>query len=160
MPSTINNQPSTNNMHHLAIMNKKWGMIEKILSGEKTVESRWCEKRNCPWDKVAVEDLIYFKNSGESVYTKAIISKVTQYENLTVNEILKILNKYHTSLGIEKSELNKYFELFKRKKYCVLMFLTKIERVEPFNIDKKRARKSPMVAWVTLSNISEIKVIK
>lgn len=28
-------------MEHVAIMKKSWGLTRKILSGEKTIESRW-----------------------------------------------------------------------------------------------------------------------
>jgi len=29
------------NMEHVAIMRKAWGLTDKILSGQKKIESRW-----------------------------------------------------------------------------------------------------------------------
>ena len=54
-------------MDHVAIMNKSWGLIPKILSGSKTIESRWYKTKRTPWDKIAKGDTVYFKNSGEQV---------------------------------------------------------------------------------------------
>ena len=39
-------------MIHIAIMKKEWGLLEKILSGEKIIESRWYLNRSSPWGKI------------------------------------------------------------------------------------------------------------
>jgi len=40
-------------MDHVAIMKRSWGLIPKILSGEKTIESRWYKKRIPPWNRIS-----------------------------------------------------------------------------------------------------------
>ena len=49
-------------IHHVAIMKKSWGLVEKILAGEKTVESRWYKSKCVPWDRIKPKDIIYFKD--------------------------------------------------------------------------------------------------
>ncbi|MBI1972386.1 ASCH domain-containing protein, partial [Candidatus Woesearchaeota archaeon] len=44
-------------MDHLAILKKKW--LEKILSGEKTIESRWYKQKITPYQKIAKGDTAY-----------------------------------------------------------------------------------------------------
>jgi len=38
---------------HVAIMRKGWGLTGKILTGEKTIESRWYMNRYRPWGAMA-----------------------------------------------------------------------------------------------------------
>ena len=54
-------------MDHVAIMNKRWKLIPKILDGSKTIESRWYVNKIKPWNSIKEDDKIYFKNSGEPI---------------------------------------------------------------------------------------------
>ncbi len=142
-------------MDHVAIMKKSWGLTEKILSGQKKIESRWYVMKCRPWNKVAVEDTIYFKNSGEPVCMKAEVKNVLQFENLTPEKVKQILKKYGKDDGLEKEKLDEFFEMFKNKKYCILIFLKKVVSVRPFNVDKTGF--GAMSAWLSVPNISKIK---
>ncbi len=81
-------------MYHVAIMKKSWGLIPKILSGEKTIESRWYKTKRTPWDKVKPGDTVYFKNSGEPVTAKAQVSKVLQFQIHQLSDIEHIISTY------------------------------------------------------------------
>jgi hypothetical protein len=148
-------------MDHLVIMKKSWGLSDKILSGEKTIESRWYKQRRAPWDKISEGDNLYIKNSGEPVTIQAKVSEVLQFHNLTWVKVKEILAKYGKEIGIE--DLGIYFEMFQDKKYCILVFLSQVMKVEPFDIDK--AGFGNMSAWICVENIkqierSEIDVVK
>ena len=65
---------------HVAIMRRSWGLLEKILSGEKTIESRWYMQKSEPWESIDAGDIIYFKNSGAPVTLSASVDKVLQFE--------------------------------------------------------------------------------
>ena len=65
-------------MQHIAIMKKEWGLLDEIFSGNKVLETRWYKNKYLPWDKIRKEDLIYFKNSGEEVVAKAVVTRVGQ----------------------------------------------------------------------------------
>ena len=141
-------------MDHLAIMKKSWGLLPKILNGTKKVESRWYIKRLSPWGKIKKGDTVYFKNSGEPATVKAYVRKVMQFENLTRNKVKEILRRYGKLDGIGKKDENFFFEKFKDKKYCILVYLTKPRKVKPFEIDKSGF--GSMSAWITISNSNTI----
>jgi ASC-1-like (ASCH) protein len=145
-------------MDHVAIMKKSWHLIEKILAGEKTIESRWYMTKHIPWDKIHPGDIIYFKHTGELVSLKARVTKVLQYENLTQAKIDQILSKYGNSgLGIQEM-LTEIRSHVKGKKYCILVFFDHLEKLsEPFEIDKTGF--GAMSAWITVENIDDIKRI-
>lgn len=137
-------------MDHIAIMKKSWGLTQKILTGEKTIESRWYKSKRAPWDKITKEDTIYFKDSGEPVTIKASVTKVLQYETPG----MEILKKYGGELGIkEMPEIQKYVT---GKKYCILVFFDNVEKIKPFHIDKSGF--GVMSAWITVEDIERIKV--
>lgn len=75
-------------MNHIAIMKKSWELIPKIISGEKTIESRWYKNRIAPWDRISEGDTVYFKDSGEPVSAVATVSKVLQFDNLDGKQFL------------------------------------------------------------------------
>ncbi|OHB24182.1 MAG: hypothetical protein A2542_01445 [Parcubacteria group bacterium RIFOXYD2_FULL_52_8] len=143
-------------MHHVAIMKKSWGLVSKILSGEKTIESRWYKNKSAPWGKIQTGDTVWFKNSGEPVTVRAIVSKVLTFEGLTQGKVRTLLEEYGGQDGLTKPDIPHYFELFQDKKYCLLIFLEKTEKVAPFAVAKKGF--GAMAAWLTLQDIKTIKV--
>jgi len=142
-------------MEHLAIMRKSWGLTQKILSGQKKIESRWYKIKYKPWDGIKAGETVYFKDSGGPVRIKAEISKVIQFADLTPKRVKEILDEYGKDDGIEPEKIPEFFERFKNKKYCMLIFLKNPVEIEPFDIDKTGF--GAMSAWITVDNISKIK---
>lgn len=140
--------------HHLAIMRKSWGLLEKIRIGEKTVESRWYESKKAPWGKIEKGDLVWFKNSGEKVCLKAEVKKVEEYAGLDSDRVMSLLSQYGKADGIE-TELGQYWERFRRKRYAIFVHLMNVSEVEPFEINK--AGYGAMSAWLVVNNINEIR---
>ncbi|MBI3412668.1 MAG: hypothetical protein HY051_01130, partial [Candidatus Aenigmarchaeota archaeon] len=121
----------------------------------KTIESRWYKHRRTPWNKIKKGDTVYFKNSGEPVSIKTRVKKVMQFSGLSPQKTMEILDRYGKADGIEEQDFKKFHEMFKDKNYCVLVFLEKPEKAEPFNIDKKGF--GAMASWITVDNIAKIK---
>ena len=142
-------------MEHLAIMKKSWGLTKKILSGQKKIESRWYKAKVAPWNKIKVGETVYFKDSGEPVSVKANVKKVLQFSSLTPGKVAELLEIYGTDDGIEKESIPKFYDRFKDKSYCLLVFLENPEKIEPFEIDKKGF--GMMSAWICLENINQIR---
>jgi len=142
-------------MDHLAIMKKSWGLTQKILRGEKTIESRWYKTKRSPFNRIKIGDVVYFKDSGEPVGMKAEVSDVKQFSDLTPDKIHDILKEYGDRDGIEKQKISEFFELFKDKKYCILIFLKNPIVVKPFKIRKKGY--GLMSAWICINKIEDIK---
>lgn len=136
-------------MEHLAILDKKRNLLRKIIGGEKTIESRWYLHKRTPWDKIKEGDTIYFKE-GKKVTTKGTASKILQYKDLDPTKIKDILNT-HKGIGVGKE----FYNTVKNKRYCILIFLKDIKKVQPFEIDKKGY--GNMAAWITTDTIDKIK---
>ncbi len=143
------------NMEHVAIMKKSWGLTDKILNGQKKIESRWYSVKYRPWDNIREGDIVYFKDSGELVRIKAEVSKVMQFMDLTSKRVKEILNEYGRDDGIEKEKIPEFFERFKDKKYCILIFLKNPIKIKPFDIDKTGF--GAMSAWITVDRVDKIK---
>lgn len=140
-------------VEHLAIMKKSWKLTQKILSGEKKIESRWYISRRAPWGKIKEGEIIYFKDSGEPVTMKAEVEKILQFSDLMSEKVRKILDKYGKEIGIE--DTTEAIERYKNKRYCMLIFLRNPRKVEPFRISKKGF--GMMCAWISVDRISDIK---
>ena len=143
-------------MEHLAIMKKSWGLTDKILSGQKKIESRWYSAKRQPWDNAKEGETIYFKDSGSPVSIKAEASKVMQFAGLTPRRVGEILNKYGNDIGIEKEEVPGFFKRFKDKKYCILVFLKNPQEIKPFEIDKTGF--GMMSAWITVESVKALQM--
>jgi len=136
-------------------MKKSWGLTEKILTGEKTVESRWYKSRHVPWDRLKSGDIIYFKDSGEPVTVKAKVVKVLQFANLTPEKTGQILTKYgKADLGTSHiiPEIREYVS---GKNYAIFVFFDNVEEIQPFEIDKRGY--GMMSAWIAVDDINKLK---
>lgn len=140
-------------MHHVAIMNKSWKLIPKILSGEKTIESRWYQTKRNPWNAIAAGDTVFFKNAGEPIIAKATVSRVLQFEIKDVNDAITIIKRYGTRICLLHADPRTWNAL---PKYCILVFLEHPQQIVPFAIDKRGFGNAS--AWLTVKNISGIKV--
>lgn len=138
-------------MDHLAILTKKRKLLSKIISGEKTIESRWYKFKRTPYRNISAGETVYFKESGEPVTVKARVEKALFFDNLTPKRIQKIIDDYGLRIGINSS----YLEKAKDKHFCTLIFLKNVRKIEPFTINKKGY--GIMNAWITLKNINALK---
>jgi len=141
-------------MDHLAILSKSGGWLDKIVSGEKPIESRWYKFKRDPWSKIKRGDVIYLKNTSEPVSAKAIVDKVLQFSHLNPPRIKELIEKYGKDIGVVN--MNEFFENNKDKKYCILVFLKNAQKVEPFKINKKGF--GMMSAWLCVKSIANIKL--
>jgi len=140
-------------MDHIAIMKKSYGLIEKILSGEKTIESRWYQNRCAPWNKIKAGDTIYFKNSGGLVEVCAKVSKVKQYQELNDQKRSEIISKYGQFIG---TQLIPNFQTnVSNKNYCILILLKSAHKIVPFHISKQGFGSA--CAWIVTEDVDKIK---
>jgi ASC-1-like (ASCH) protein len=143
-------------MEHIAIMKKSWGLIPKILSGQKKIESRWYKSKSYPWGRIKKDDVIYFKNSGEPIFIKTEVKRVVSFSDLTPKKVKQILAKYGEDDGIDKNKILEFYRLFKNKRYCLLMFLKNPTKVKLFNINKTGF--GMMSAWLTIGDVTDIRI--
>lgn len=139
-------------------MKKSWKLTQKILTGQKTIESRWYRVKYPPFDRIKAGETVYFKDSGEPVTIKAEVDRVIQFSDLTPERVKQILYEYGKADGLGIDRIPEFFEKFKDKKYCVLIFLKNPKRIEPFEIDKTGF--GTMSAWLMVEDVNKIKFIQ
>lgn len=139
-------------MDHLAILSKKGKLLKKIISGEKTIESRWYKFKKTPYQNITTNDIVYFKESGEPVTVKSRVRKVLFFDHLDDYKIKQIFKKYAKQIGVTES----YADEIKNKNFCTLVFFEDIQIIDSFNIDKTGF--GLMSAWLTLEDIYKIKI--
>lgn len=143
-------------MEHIAIMKKSWGLTKKILNGQKKIESRWYKVKYRPWNEIKNGEIVYFKDSGEPIKLRAEVERVIQFSDLTPQRANEILEKYGSDNGLGEERIPEFFQRFKDKKYCILIFLKNPVEIKPFEIDKTGF--GAMSAWITVDSVSKIRV--
>ncbi len=138
-------------MDHVAILSKKLDLLSRILSGEKTIESRWYKYPKAPYRAIGKGDTIYLKESGCPVNAQARVKDVLFFAKLDKEIFDDIMVKYGSRICIGPS----YWQHVKDKNLCTLIFLKDIKQIQPFNIDKTGY--GNMCAWITLPDINTIK---
>jgi hypothetical protein len=141
-------------MDHVAIMNKSWQLIPKIVSGEKVIESRWYKTRRAPWNAINVGDVVYFKNSGELITAFAEVSNILQFVLQDERDAEEVVKKYGKNICIVNADPKTWGKL---PKYCILIFLKNAKYLDkPFQINKTGFGNS--TAWLLVNNIKKVKI--
>ena len=136
-------------MHHVAFMKQEF--LQMILDGTKTIESRWYRHKKDPYGRISMGDVVYFKGVGKPVTLKADVAKVMFFEGLDAPTINDILMEYGERIGVDES----FIDAVGESNYCILVFLTNIARIIPFEINKKGY--GNQAAWIVVEDIEKIK---
>lgn len=117
-------------MQHIAILRQPF--FNMVLSGEKTIESRWSMNKTAPYNKVSVGDEILLKETGKDVTATAKVKEVKYFE-LTPQLVEDIRIKYGKAIGTDKFE---DWQTTLHKKYCTLIWLEDVKRVSPIKVPR------------------------
>ena len=131
-------------MDHIAIL--KDGPLDSILSGKKTIESRWSVNKIAPFGKVHQGDTIFLQRSGGSVEAKASVSKVLEFSPLTKKIVDDVVREYGSAIGIDETSVKLWWN--PTKNYCTLIFFDEIKKTTPFRVNKEGF--ASMAAWLCL----------
>lgn len=126
---------------HLAIF--KGDGAEKILSGQKKIESRFSRSRISPFGAISAGDLVYIKPSGEEIIGQFRVKKVIFYDGLNDQDLEDIKKTFGGPIG----QGNDYWKAKKGCKYGTLIFIGDSNRfiTAPLKYPKKDLR-----GWVVL----------
>lgn len=128
-------------MEHLVILKQKY--FEMVLSGEKTIESRWSMNKCAPYEKVGVGDTIWLKETGKDVTVCATAGRVEFFE-LTPEIVDQIRIEHGKEIGTDKFE---DWQGTLHKKYCSLIWLEDVKRVDPIKV-----KRSNGAGWIVLKD--------
>lgn len=118
-------------------------VIEAILSGKKTIETRFSKAKIAPFGQVAVGDLVYMKPPGEEIIGQFRVKKVFCYKGFDLSDLSSLSNLYKKEIAAEEE----YWEKKKDSKFATLIFIGESER---FITSPIRIKKSDMRGWVVL----------
>jgi len=127
-------------MKHIAILRQPF--FDMVISGEKTIESRWGMHKNAPYGKIKVGDEIWLKETGKDVTATAKAKRVEFFE-LTPEKVEQIRIEYGKQIGTDKFE---DWQSTLEKKYCTLVWLEDVKRVKPFKVPRSNG-----AGWIVLA---------
>ena len=126
---------------HIAIMVEPY--ITKISNGEKTIESRFSQKKMLPWGKVAPGDIVIFKRSGGGFESVFEAGDVISLELTSPEDVNNIRQQYNDRLCIE----DEWWDMKISSKYATLIPITHLLTIEPFFIKFKNRQ-----SWICFEN--------
>lgn len=132
-------------MEHLAIMKK--GYIEKILSREKSIESRFSMNRITPFHRITTGDKVYLQETGKPVSASFTAGKVLFFSNLDEAKISEIKAEYGHQICAEEE----FWESKKNARYATLIFIEDPISEKPFKVHK-----SDRSAFKSVPSIKEL----
>lgn len=128
---------------HLAIFKGEGAQL--ILTGKKTVESRFSKRRNPPFGQISSGDLVYIKPSGKDPIGQFRVKKVIFFDGITPEDILNIRKRHGKWLAVDQA----YWINKTNAKYGTLIF---IGEVDPFITSPLKFPKKDLRGWVVLNN--------
>ncbi len=142
-------------MDHVAYMNRSWKLIDAIIEGKKTIETRWYKNRTIPWGRIHQGDEIYFKESGGLVRAQAKIARVEYYAQLNADSALNLFDEKWKNIAVTEDIARIVREKAKNATYAIFIYLEDAREIEPFDIDKNGF--GAQSAWLVCNSIADIK---
>jgi ASC-1-like (ASCH) protein len=121
---------------HIAIMSEPY--LSHLLSGQKTIESRFTLNKITPYKNVNVGDVVLLKHGPIVGY---FIVKWVKTFDLTEYPIEEIAKKYSEALCVD----DEFWRANRHKKYATLLGVSDVHKLTPLRIEKHDRR-----AWLTL----------
>lgn len=126
-------------------------VLDKIISGTKTMVVRGAAGRKIPHSRVFEDETVYFmeKGTGEiSLY--AVVKSVQNYVKLTDEEILKILNENQDKLNLTDRQKERW-----QKKCLCLVEFGRVQQIEPPLLFDHQGN---MDDWLIIDKIEDVVV--
>ncbi len=133
-------------MLHLAIFTS--GFINKIFTGQKTIDGRFSKIRCMPFKSIEKGDLILMKKSGGPITGYFISGKVKFFSDINENKLKSIVKKYWDELALTKNFWNS------KKKNTKYLTLIGIKKPTKFRIPVA-VKKKGLSGWISLGGQSQ-----
>lgn len=126
---------------HLAIFQAD--LAQKILEGQKTIESRFSKSKIPPFGVVSPGDLVYIKPTGKDIIGQFRVKKVISFSGMEVSDTEEIKEKYGKEIVADE----KFWQSHTDAKYGTLIFIGEVDGLitAPITLKKKDLR-----GWVVL----------
>lgn len=138
-------------MVHLVYCDDKEKVLEKILSGEKTMVIRAAAGRKIPHSRVFEGEKLYFMKKGTAkISAKAEVKSVQNFVKLTEEQIDDVLNKNADKLNLSEKQRLRWH----KKCICLTEFQNVEEIIPPLEFE----RQGNMDDWLILEKIDDVLV--
>jgi ASC-1-like (ASCH) protein len=135
--------------YHLAILKKPY--LNAILTGRKTIESRFTRARHTFISQVRQGDTLFLKVSSGPVCGRASVAAVKHFEDLTPAKMAEIESRYNKHILGNRE----YWRGKSESKYGFLAWLEEVQPIRPIEITKRDWR-----SWVVLTEEENFGLLK
>ena len=138
-------------MVHLVYCDNKEKVLEKILSGKKTMVIRSAAGRKIPHSRVFSDDTLYFMEKGTALISaKARVKSVQNFVKLSDDEIDKVFMDNAEKLCLSEKQRQRWH------KKCIC--LTEFDSVTPIDPPLRFEKQNNMDDWLILEKIEDVLV--
>lgn len=138
-------------MVHLVYCDDKEKVLEKILSGEKTMVIRAAAGRKIPHSRVFEGEKLYFMKKGTAkISAAAEVKSVQNFVKLTEEQIDDVLDKNADKLNLSEKQRLRWH----KKCICLTEFQNVEEIIPPLEFE----RQGNMDDWLILEKIEDVLV--
>ena len=135
-------------MVHLVYCDDKEKVLEKILSGEKTMVVRGAAGRKLPHSRVFEGETLYFMKKGSfKISAKAVVTHVENFVKLSDEDIDSVLEENQGKLALSDKQKERW-----HKKCLILVEFDRVEEIEPLNFEHQ----SNMDDWLIIEKIEDV----
>jgi hypothetical protein len=140
-------------MDHVVYLDAQAKEMENLLSGAKTMIIRGATGRKMPHGRVQTDDVLYFINNNAegSVRAKAVVSMAFHSDQLSEDESRALVWQHQSKLCLTPKQETRWAG----KRYLVLIEVSVVESVNPFEIDKSNF--GNMDDWLPVGRIELVK---
>lgn len=126
-------------------------VLDKILSGTKTMVVRGAAGRKIPHSRVFEGEMLYFMEKGTAlIAAKAVVKSVQNYVKLTEDEIVKAFDDHHDKLNLTDKQRTRW-----HKKCLCLVEFEQVETIEPALVFDHQGN---MDDWLIIEQIEDVVV--
>jgi len=137
-------------MVHLVYCDDKEKVLEKIMSGQKTMVVRGAAGRKIPHSRVFEGEALYFMKKGTAKITAmAMVENVQNYVKLSDDEILKMLEANQERLQLSDRQKERW-----HKKCLCLVAFKDVKEIPPLDF----AHQGNMDDWLIIEKINDVVV--
>jgi len=125
-------------------------VLNKIISGTKTMIVRGAAGRKIPHSRVFNGDTIYFMEKGSGkITTSATVKNVQNYIKLSDEEITKVLEENQCKLNLSEKQKERW-----HKKCLCLVEFSEVKEIETLDFDHQ----GNMDDWLIIEKIEDVVV--
>lgn len=126
-------------------------VIDKILSGQKSMVIRSAAGRKIPHSRVFEDEILYFMEKGTTdIVAKGIVSKVENYVKLSEEEINKVFADNAEKLALTEKQIDRWH----KKCICLVEFSNVKQLDKPLHFEKQ----NNMDDWLIIEKIEDVLV--